>query len=129
MNKNQGFTLIEVMIVVAIIGILATVAIPAYTQYVERAKRAQAQQFIMDVANRQEQYLLDAREYTDDLATLNITVPDSVDDNYTVTVNADNNATPPTYTITATAKASMNIYTNAQTINSQGEKTPADEWK
>ncbi len=38
MNKNRGFTLIELMIVIAIIGILASVALPAYQTYTERAR-------------------------------------------------------------------------------------------
>ena len=57
-KSKHGFTLIELMIAVAIVGILAAVAYPAYTQYMIRANRAAAQSEMMDIANRQQQFLL-----------------------------------------------------------------------
>ncbi len=52
---QRGFTLIEVMIVVAIIGILSAIAYPAYTSYIQRANRAEARNFLQTVAQRLEQ--------------------------------------------------------------------------
>ena len=55
---TSGFTLIELMVVTAIIGILASLAYPSYQQYIVRANRAAAQQFLMEAASVQHQYLL-----------------------------------------------------------------------
>src|SRR5258708_40114560 len=63
-RRSAGFTLVEVMIVVAIIGIMAAIAYPSYQSYVMRAKRSAAQQFMLDMTSREQQYLLDARSYT-----------------------------------------------------------------
>mgnify|MGYP000985975388 FL=1 len=61
--KAKGFTLIEVMIVVAIIGILASVAYPSYTDYVRRGQVTEAFTQLSTLRARMEQYYLDNRNY------------------------------------------------------------------
>jgi type IV pilus assembly protein PilE len=62
-RAHKGFTLIELMIVVAIIGILATIAIPAYTDYVRRGNLPEAFSRLSIYATRMEQYYQDNRNY------------------------------------------------------------------
>ncbi|MDH5206715.1 MAG: prepilin-type N-terminal cleavage/methylation domain-containing protein [Hylemonella sp.] len=98
---QRGFTLVEMLITVAIIGILAAIAIPSYNKYIVRAKRSAAQSFMLSVANKQEQYLLDRRTYAADLAALNMTVPADVAQNYTITTTPDMAVAPPVYSVKA----------------------------
>ena len=64
-QASFGFTLIELMIVVAIIGIIAAVAYPSYQEYVRNAKRADAETALMELAHVRERYYTANGRYVD----------------------------------------------------------------
>ncbi|MBS0450352.1 MAG: type IV pilin protein [Proteobacteria bacterium] len=101
-HRARGFTLIELMVTVAVVAILVSLAYPSYMRYMLRAHRASAVSWVMNVANKQVQFNLDARRYGNDTDLGTSTLPSEVVQYYTVVTTADNTATPPTYTITAT---------------------------
>lgn len=62
-KNNRGFTLIELMIVVAIVGILGAIAYPAYTDQVRKGRRADARAALMNLLQQQERYMTQRNEY------------------------------------------------------------------
>lgn len=108
-GKQHGFTLIELMITVAIIGILAAVAYPSYTSYIKKGNRTAAKTQMLDIANRQQQFLLTSRAYADKTAleTSGYVLPAEVDGKYTynIVVGVVDSANPvPSFTITFTPR-------------------------
>lgn len=108
MKRSSGFTLIELMITLVVVAILVAIALPSYQAYVIRGVRSAGQQFLADLAQRQEQYFLDARQYAIGINTvptanmMTISVPDTVAAKYQApvfTVPAVVAGTPPTYVI------------------------------
>lgn len=64
-KKSNGFSLIELMVVVAIIGIIAAIAVPGYASYVRRGKAAEATSTLADLKIKMEQYYQDNKTYED----------------------------------------------------------------
>lgn len=128
MKAKKGFSLIELMIVVVIIGVIAAIALPSYQSYVVKSNRAATQAFMVEVANRQKQYQLDARSYALDLATLGMTVPADVSKHYSACCGIVVVAVPPSFTITAIPTSASQSGDGTLTLDSSGVKTPAAKW-
>ena len=124
-RTQRGFTLIELMIVVAVIAIIAAVGYPSYASHVLKSNRRAAQAEMLEIANREQQYLLANRGYASK-ADLNYTVPTPVSNHYTwdVTVGA---TTVPAFTITFTATGSQ-ARDGDLTYTHDGVKGPAGKW-
>ena len=127
-GKQNGFTLIELMVTVAIVGILASIAYPSYTSYIIKGNRSAAQAQMLDIANRQQQFLLANRAFasTTTLNSSGYTLPSTLTGKYTHAVEVGTGTVPSfTITFTATGKQASD---GDITLNSDGVKTPAAKW-
>ena len=134
-NAQWGFSLIELMIVVAIIAIISAFAYPSYQRYVIKAKRSVAQNALLQVADRQQQFFMDNKRFAADITNLGFPAnPYVVDDNGTPTVAGDadavyslslSNVTATTWTATAAplhGQLSRDTYCGSLSITQTGAK-------
>jgi type IV pilus assembly protein PilE len=130
----RGFTLIEVMITVAIVAILAAIAYPAYQDQIRKSRRSAAQGVLLQVASREQQLFLDARQYVAaaDVAALastniRVNVDSSLQSAYgfSVATTAVAGAVP-TFTVTATPTGNQTSdQCGTMTVNESNVKTAA----
>lgn len=129
---SHGFTLIEVMIVIVIVAILIAVALPSYENSMQKGRRTDAKAALLDVAGRQEQYMLDRGTYTNDMEDLGFADDpmDSDEGHYTVDATDCSGGTADLdrcYRLTATPKAGSPQVDDARcttfVLDSNGAKT------
>lgn len=128
-HAQRGFSLIELMIAVAIVGILAAVAYPSYMHAQVKNRRAVAQAALMNVAQRQQQYLMDNRAYAASVAALGITPTAEVTAFYTTTGAIETSTAPMGYTVTwAPIAGTSQANDGSLVITSEGKKLPEGKW-
>lgn len=136
MRAHKGFSLIELLIVLAIIGVLAVVATMSYGQYITRANRADAKIELMRIAQIQERYFSNSQPigYAEDLIELGVLPEGSSPKDSFFTENNHYQikmvATDSAFELTATAKSARQLRDEECqmfSINSAGKESAANK--
>ncbi len=121
MKLAKGFTLIELMIVVAIVGILSAIAVPAYSDYVKRGKLTEAYATLGSQRVKMEQFYQDARTYVGACVPGTV-APPMTGSHFAYTCPV---TTATTYTLQADGQASDGLTGFVFTIDQNNVKTSA----
>lgn len=132
-RRQQGVTLIEMMIVVLVLGILTTIAYPNYRDYAARAQRSEAKAALLQVATNQERFYLNNNTYTTDMTQLGFNSSPFTTDtgNYVVRIrpgaNESGYVAEADYQPTDNEEAVCNLFTIDET-GAKGSDPQIDCW-
>jgi type IV pilus assembly protein PilE len=123
-HGGSGFSLIELLVVMAIAGILTVIAVPAYQQYLLDAHRTDAVKTLLEVSNAESEYYTTNNAYTANLTSLGYPADTVTSENgyYAVTATS---SSPQTFTLTATPQGSQtrDTHCGSFTLSSLGQKS------
>ena len=124
MTNKQGFTLIEILIVIAILGIIATFAFPAYQNQMASTRRAEGIALLNQIMQAQEREYVDSRTYQTDLRLLGYAADPVVSEKgyYQVVASACGGSITVCVQLTATG-IGVQSGTEDLTLNSRGSKS------
>ncbi len=120
MSAMRGFSLIELMVVVAVVGVLSMVVYPSYTEYSQRGKISEATGGLAEMRMKVEQYFADNRTY------LGLTCPTPSQATYFT--YSCGTPTAATYTLTATGVAAKGMSDFSYTVNQANSRNSTTPW-
>lgn len=128
-RRAGGFTLIELVIVMAVVAILSAIAVPSYREYIRKSRRAEAVQALATISQLQERWRANNPTYgtAANLATITSSGTLPTAPYYTITIPT---ATARTYTLRAAATGAQTADSACATMEmtQAGVRTPADCW-
>jgi prepilin-type N-terminal cleavage/methylation domain-containing protein len=117
MNSHKGFTLIELMIVVAIIGILAAIAVPNYMSYIKKTRTSEAKKLLSVARTLEEAYKAENNTYSSSLNAIGWTAPASWKYYSAISVSG---AGASSFTVRVSGNIDSDAATDAWSINQDG---------
>ena len=126
-GRQKGFSLTELMIVVAIIGILATIAIPKFMTYQAKAKQTEAKNNLVAIHTAEIAYFAENNGYTDDFNAIGFAVSGTSQRYYYEIGKASLGTLPPGCTASTLDRASQNEFLAVAIGNIDGDST-CDVW-